>query len=78
MVATISFGMGVDKADVRFVVHWTLPASLAAYYQVGGVRGRSYLYVTSVCRRVDVPVVTACRRTVAFITASKIEIRSRF
>lgn len=32
--ATVSFGMGVDKATVRVVVHWDLPQSVAGYYQV--------------------------------------------
>lgn len=32
--ATVSFGMEVDKATVRFVVHWDVPQSVAAYYQV--------------------------------------------
>lgn len=32
--ATVSFGMGVDKATVRTVVHWGVPQNVAAYYQV--------------------------------------------
>ena len=73
MVATVAFGMGIDKPNVRFVVHLDAPKSLEAYYPVTGRAGRDGLPADA-WMTYGLPDVTAL---LGLLEASNIEERQR-
>jgi ATP-dependent DNA helicase RecQ len=73
MVATVAFGMGIDKPNVRFVVHLDAPKSLEAYYQETGRAGRDGLPADA-WMTYGLPDVTAL---LALLEASNLDERQR-
>jgi ATP-dependent DNA helicase RecQ len=66
VVATCAFGMGIDKPDVRFVLHWAMPATPESYYQEAGRSGRDGL--TSQCVMLFCPGDLAHHRRLLEVT----------
>jgi ATP-dependent DNA helicase RecQ len=71
VVATNAFGMGVDKADVRSVIHWAIPKSVEAYYQEVGRAGRD----GAPARAILLAMRADLGRLINFIERDAVEVR---